>query len=362
MEIQDQNLPPEEQRPSSVEPVLEAMLENQLNTGESTTQLLETGVEQRADTNNLLEGGLEMQAQTKEAIEEGGSKVSEAIEKLKPAMDAAGFIANFMAAIKGDKGDKGDTPEKGKDYYTKEEIAQVAQEITDNIRVPEDGKTPEKGVDYFTESEVNAIIDYIQSSIRIPADGVDGEKGEKGDDGKDAKEIDINNIISEVLKKLPKPTTKKEKQIAADDIIELIKNKFSYNDLKDTPTIFKGMAGAGYLREITDVAITVEPTNGQVLKWNSTIKKWVPGTDNDSGGGAVPTFVDNETPDGTIDGVNTAFTLDNSPNPAASLILILNGQYLTQGVEYTLSGPTITFAVAPAVEFSGLPFKAFYRY
>ena len=73
-------------------------------------------------------------------------------------------------------------------------------------------------------------------------------------------------------------------------------------------------------------------------------------------------FVDNETPAGTIDGVNAVFALAYTPNPTNSLMIWLNGTYLTQGVEYTLSGRTITFAVAPDVAYAGLPFIAFYRY
>lgn len=358
MEIQDQNLPPEEQRPSSVGPVLEAMLENQLNTGESTTQLLETGVEQRADTNNLLEGGLEMQAQTKEAIDESGAKVSKAIEQLKPAMDAAGFIANFMAAIKGDKGDKGDTPEKGKDYYTPEEIEQIAKEIESKIRVPEDGYTPQKGEDYYTEDDISEIVELVQKKIRVPKDGRDGE------DGKDA-EVDYDKIVRLVLPMLPKGKEGKPgkdgTQITAEQIIALIKDKLSYNDLADLPTIFKGMAGAGYLRELTDVEIIGEPTNGYVIKWDSTKKKFVVGADT-GGGGSEINFADNETPGGTINGSNTAFTLAHPPSPTASLMLILNGQFLTQGVDYTLSGDDITMTTAPDAAFASLPFKAFYRY
>jgi len=58
-------------------------------------------------------------------------------------------------------------------------------------------------------------------------------------------------------------------------------------------------------------------------------------------------FVYRETPSGTQNGSNTAFTLANTPKPAASLCLFLNGQLLTLTEDYTLSGNTITFVVAP---------------
>jgi hypothetical protein len=54
-------------------------------------------------------------------------------------------------------------------------------------------------------------------------------------------------------------------------------------------------------------------------------------------------FVDSETPAGTIDGVNTAFSLANPPAPASSLILFRNGLALAPGVDYSLNGSAITF-------------------
>ncbi len=62
----------------------------------------------------------------------------------------------------------------------------------------------------------------------------------------------------------------------------------------------------------------------------------------------VPTFADAQAVSGTINGSNVTFTLPSAPNPAASLILPLNGVTLTQGVDYTLSSLTITMTTAPA--------------
>lgn len=158
--------------------LLESLLENQdtkaTETNQTLEQILENQDERITETNQLLENQLEMQDKTHDAIKE-----------LKPAMNAAGFIQNFMEAIKGDKGDKGDTPEKGKDYYTPEEIAEVVKQITDDIRIPEDGKTPEKGTDYFTEEEIKAVVNDVLSQIPVPSDGIDGKNGKDGLDGDD---------------------------------------------------------------------------------------------------------------------------------------------------------------------------------
>ena len=70
-------------------------------------------------------------------------------------------------------------------------------------------------------------------------------------------------------------------------------------------------------------------------------------------------FVNNETPVGTIDGVNKTFTLPSTPSPAASLLLFLNGAFQTAvGEDYTLSTATITFVNAPP---TGSVLRAFYR-
>jgi len=54
-------------------------------------------------------------------------------------------------------------------------------------------------------------------------------------------------------------------------------------------------------------------------------------------------FVDQETPAGTMNGVNAAFTLSQTPSPAASLVVYLNGLRLSPGVDYTATGASITF-------------------
>jgi len=119
------------------------------------------------------------------------------IGKLASAIDK-------LSMAKGDKGDPGKdgyTPIKGKDYYTNEEISQIADDIFSRVREPQDGEpgyTPVKGVDYYTDQEIRSMIEYIVSTIPKPKDG---------EDGKDAISpvIDYKKIITEVIKKIPKP-------------------------------------------------------------------------------------------------------------------------------------------------------------
>jgi hypothetical protein len=54
-------------------------------------------------------------------------------------------------------------------------------------------------------------------------------------------------------------------------------------------------------------------------------------------------FVDAETPAGAINGVNTSFTLGQTPSPGASLAVYRNGVRMKSGVDYSLNAATITF-------------------
>lgn len=103
------------------------------------------------------------------------------------------------------KGKDGETPIKGKDYFTTEEI----QEMVDKIVVL---VTPVLGVDYYTVEEKQQLIEEIQSQIEKPNDGVDGEDGAdgytpvKGKDYFTAEDIAliVETIIPLVLAKVPK--------------------------------------------------------------------------------------------------------------------------------------------------------------
>jgi hypothetical protein len=66
-----------------------------------------------------------------------------------------------------------------------------------------------------------------------------------------------------------------------------------------------------------------------------------------------------EVPAGSVNGVNSVFTLTNSPTPNASLRLYLNGVLQTQGVDYALNGNLIIFTTPPVV---GGALISWYRY
>lgn len=59
-------------------------------------------------------------------------------------------------------------------------------------------------------------------------------------------------------------------------------------------------------------------------------------------------MIDDETPTGTKNGVNKTFTLNLPPSPSSSLKVYRGGARQRITEDYTLSGQTITFSVAPA--------------
>lgn len=69
-------------------------------------------------------------------------------------------------------------------------------------------------------------------------------------------------------------------------------------------------------------------------------------------------------PSGTINGTNTVFTLTNGGVPLTSdpqqLEVYLNGVFQVPGLGYTLSGTTITYAVAPQAASGGIAADSIY--
>jgi hypothetical protein len=61
------------------------------------------------------------------------------------------------------------------------------------------------------------------------------------------------------------------------------------------------------------------------------------------GGSVNFVFVDDDTPIGTVNGLNQTFTLANAPNPTSSLRIFRNGIRLRNIVDFTLNSSTLTF-------------------
>jgi hypothetical protein len=71
-------------------------------------------------------------------------------------------------------------------------------------------------------------------------------------------------------------------------------------------------------------------------------------------------FADAEIPRGTVSGANQTFTLANTPAVPLSLTLYRNGILQTNGMDYTVSGTTVTFSSGEAPQV-GDALLAYYR-
>jgi hypothetical protein len=77
-------------------------------------------------------------------------------------------------------------------------------------------------------------------------------------------------------------------------------------------------------------------------------------------GGLQPSFTDEETPAGVVDGANAVFALAQTPDPVASLVVYRNGIRQKAGLDYTVSGNNLQF-VAGATPQPGDTLLAGYR-
>jgi hypothetical protein len=97
--------------------------------------------------------------------------------------------------------------------------------------------------------------------------------------------------------------------------------------------------GGGYLMG----RVLVPDTNGDLSGLGGSSDQCVRGDGSVGPCGSNPVFVDLETPNGTMNGSNAAFTLAMTPNPAASLMLFRNGLLQRAGVDFTLTGSSLSF-------------------
>jgi len=240
MPVPENKIP--EETPTNEETLLEAMLEDNSEKMEENNSMLETVVEQNSENQTIQEAQLEVQNDTKEAVQGTAAAINNLKPEFQRMAEMADFIGAFLAKIKGEKGDKGDNGEKGDtpifgtDYFTNEQIQKISDDIQSRIRVPEDGKdgyTPILGKDFFTKEQIQEMIDYIQKNVKDGKDGIDGM---------DAK-VDYEYIFKEVLNRVKIP---KQKILTEKEILESLKGKFSYNDLKDKPErFFSEQSGGG---------------------------------------------------------------------------------------------------------------------
>lgn len=135
-------------------------------------------------------------------------------------------------------------------------------------------------------------------------------------------------------------------------------NSVGSGTVTNTSVVSANGFNGSFANSSTTPALTLTTTVTGVVKGNGTaLSAATVGTDYM----APSSWVANETPSGTVNGSNTAFTLANTPNTNVTnpVMLYLNGALLEPGSgnDYTISGSAITMLFAPA---SGDKPRAYY--
>lgn len=208
-------------------------------------------------------------------------------------------------------------------------------------------------------SKENRLIDSLQENTKEQSKEIEKKYKKLSSEIKKLinlipEETDLSEIeakIESVRKEIPK--IPEFKDVVLDNGYEIIKkiNETPVNAdtmidaerIKNLPKSTRGVGGSKSLKGlILDVLIESEPTNGQVLKWSSALKRWVPGTDNNSGGGGGGVTV--ETPTESVDSSNVSFTVTAEPK-----WVVVDGITYFDGAGYTYSALTVTMDTPPTM-------------
>jgi uncharacterized protein YoxC len=111
---------------------------------------------------------------------------------------------------------------------------------------------------------------------------------------------------------------------------------------------------------LTTLTTTVGSLNTSLTNLSNLVNGLAATVNALSNSGSTAVFVDAETPVGTINGTNAAFTLAHTPAPAASLSLYRNGLEQTNGIDFTLNGAALTFVSGSIPQTSDF-LAAYYR-
>lgn len=289
-------------------------------------------------------------------------EIMNVLEDIKPLQEVLSKIdINSLEKIKGEPGKDGKDGINGKDGAP---------------GTPgDDGYTPVKGQDYFTEAEVKTLVARVLALIPDP---------EVVDTVRLSQDVYDRLLINKAHFFEPAPDIARK--------LNTLESAIEYKVIKDAPTI------DSFVAEITSKGLLdqhIRSRTPQVLKKatqehggggsvfvngvkttysNVNIAQGanttVVATDDagtsittitvTSTGGSSSTWA-KETPSGLINSVNVTYTLAHTPI-ANSLSLIVNGQVYTEGIDYTVSGSTITMTVPLDILFASLPFIAQYMY
>lgn len=269
-------------------------------------------------------------------IETGGTPVLlDELDKMLDILEAPESLKQLV------KGEKGDTPVRGEDYFTEQDIQDFLDAATPVKDVHyfdgedgKDGEKPVKGKDYFTVSEIK---DFLKKATPVKGvhyftpDEVAAIKEElRGDAGEDGKSVAVEDVIAKLKVMEGEEAASFSKTIGALIDFSHIRNAPVYRKQgKQIDTSDLRWHGAGDT-VAAGVGITITRTNGI-----STI----------SAPSAPGTAVYGE--DLTPQTPGTVFTLAHTP--IANTVRLYRGgsrQQVGIGNDYTVSGATITFTIS----------------
>lgn len=160
--------------------------------------------------------------------------------------------AEYIKGDKGDKGDEGYTPIKGVDYFTDNEVSDVAQYVKKTVK---DEVRPVKGVDY-SDGEPGKPGKNGTDGL----DGTDGKDGKNGTDGSPDSPLQIARklntlkelVDSSVIRGLP-TLESFVKQIKTGKLLELRDIKGARMDMNDQRWHGGGSSGTGSVTSVSVV-------------------------------------------------------------------------------------------------------------
>lgn len=223
--------------------------------------------------------------------------------------DIMGFISVFLDEVKKTKDSLEVLTEEKLAYLDsvlkqfEEKRADLLEGIDSSIKEREKYLTDEFGnsIDALTSSvssEITPLRDALTESIKEAKLIIKQLKNVKIKDGVDGKDADETLIVEKVLEKIVLPEYKDVALDSGEQIVDKINaldlsddNKIDASHIKNLPEpkMIGGGSTARNLYQLGDVSLS-NPTNGQVLKYNSTTGLWENGTGG-GGGGTVETIV-----------------------------------------------------------------------
>lgn len=185
---------------------------------------------------------------------------SENTDTMKVSVVDEGVEVVRFELKKGEKGDTGSEGKPGKDS----DVTEVADVLVAKMKP-------------IVLEHVPKIEDILAQIHVVP--GKDGSAGKDSEPAEVASFLKSDPVFIDMVR--PSPGEKGEKgndgsPDTPEQIVTKVKGILSYNDLRDLPEIFRN--GMGYLANLSDVNIQVQPSDGQALVWNAATKSWRAGT------------------------------------------------------------------------------------